>query len=55
MEDQSETSSGLTKPAKLERFGRSDIRSQNKRIIYNVYKFFKDMSEQPKHFSNINV
>jgi hypothetical protein len=33
----------------------SAIRSQNKRIIYNVHKFFKDIFEQPEHFSNINV
>jgi hypothetical protein len=40
---------------KLGRFGKSDITSQNKRTIYNVYKFFRVFSEQPEHFSNINI
>jgi hypothetical protein len=56
MEDQPDRSSSVTTPVKLGRLGKSDIRSQNKRTIYNVYKFFKDISEQPEHFSNnINV
>jgi hypothetical protein len=55
MEDQPDRSSAVTTPVKLGRLGKSDIRSQNKRTIYNVYKFFKDISEEPEHFSNINV
>jgi hypothetical protein len=55
MEDQADRSSAVTTPVKLDRSRKSDIRSQNKRTIYNVYKFFKDISEQPEHFSNINV
>jgi hypothetical protein len=55
MEDQPEGSSAVTTPVKLGRLGKSDIRIQNKRTIYNVYKFFEDISEQPEHFSNINV
>jgi hypothetical protein len=54
MEDQPDKSSAVTAPVKVGRLGKSDIRSQNKRAIYNVYKFFKDISEQPEHFSNIN-
>jgi hypothetical protein len=55
MEDQSDRSSAVTMPIKLGRLGKSDIRSQNKRTIYNVCKFFKDIFEQPEHFSNTNV
>jgi transposase len=55
MEDQPDRSSAVTTPVKVGRLGISDIRSQNKRTVYNVYKFFKDISEQPEHFSNINV
>jgi hypothetical protein len=55
MEDQPETSSAVITPVKLERLRKSEIRSQNKRNIYNVYKFSKDISEQHEHFSNINV
>jgi hypothetical protein len=47
-------SSAVTTPVKLERLGISAFRSEN-RIIYNVSKFFKDISEQTEHFSNINV
>jgi hypothetical protein len=54
MEDQLDRSSAVTMPVKVGRLGKSDIRSQNKRTIYNVYKFFKDISEEPEHFSNIN-
>jgi hypothetical protein len=55
MEDQPDRSSAVTTPVKLGRLGKSDIRSQNKRTIYNAYKFFKAICEQPEHFSNINV
>jgi hypothetical protein len=55
MEDQPDRSSAVTMPVKLGRLGKFDIRSQNKRTIYNVDKFFKEISEQPEHFSNINV
>jgi hypothetical protein len=55
MEDQPETSSALKTPAKRRRLGKSYIRGQNKRTIYNVHKFFKDISLQPEHFSNINL
>jgi hypothetical protein len=55
MEGQPDRSAAVTTPVRLGRLGNSDIRSQNKRTIYNVYKFFKDISEQPEHFSNINV
>jgi hypothetical protein len=55
MEDHPDRSSAVTMPVKLGRLGKSDNRSQNKRTIYNVDKFFKDISEQPEHFSNINV
>jgi hypothetical protein len=48
MEDQPDRSSAVTTPVKLGRLGKSDIRSQNKRTIYNVYKFFKNISEQPE-------
>jgi hypothetical protein len=54
-EDQPETVSAVTTPMKLDTLRKSAIRSQDKRTIYNVYKFFNDISEQPKHFSNINV
>jgi hypothetical protein len=54
MEDQPDKSSTVTTPVKVGRLGISDIRSQNKRTIYNVYEFFKDSSEEPEHFSNIN-
>jgi hypothetical protein len=55
MEDQPQKSSTVTKPVKLSRLRKSAIRSQNKRPIYNVFKFFKDIFEQPVHFSNTNV
>jgi hypothetical protein len=55
MEDQPEMSSAVTTPVKLDRLRKSAIRSHNKRTIYNVYTFFKDISEQPEHFSNVNV
>jgi hypothetical protein len=55
VEDQPETSSALITPVKLDTLGKSDIRSQNKRIIYNAYNFFKDISVQPEHVSNINL
>jgi hypothetical protein len=48
MEDQPDRSSAITVPVKLGRSGKYDIKSQNKRTIYNVYKFFKDISEQPE-------
>jgi hypothetical protein len=55
MEDQPDRSSAVKTPVKLGRLGKSDIRSQNKRTIYNVYKFFKGISEQPEQFGNINI
>jgi hypothetical protein len=55
MEDQPEMSLAVTTPVNLDRLGKSAIRSQNKRTIYYVYKFFKDISEQSEHFSDINV
>jgi hypothetical protein len=48
-------SSAVTTPVKLGRLQKSDIRRQKARTIYNVYKFLKDISEQPEHFSTINV
>jgi hypothetical protein len=50
MEDQPDGSSAVTMPVKVGRLGKSDIKSHNKRTVYNVYKFFKDISEQPEHF-----
>jgi hypothetical protein len=55
MEQQLETSLPVTTPVKLDRLRKSAVRSQNKRTIYNVYNFFKDISEQPEHFSDVNV
>jgi hypothetical protein len=55
MEDQPEMSSAVTTLVKLGRLGKSDIIRQNKRTICHVHKFFKDIFEQPEHFSNINV
>jgi hypothetical protein len=55
MGDQAEMSSAITTPVKLGRLGNSDFRHQNKKTIYNVCKFFKDISQQPEYFSNINV
>jgi hypothetical protein len=55
MEDQPEMSLAVTTPVKLGRLEKSAIKSQNKRTIYNVCRFFKDTSEQHDHFSNINV
>jgi hypothetical protein len=55
LEDQPDRSSAVTTPVELGRLGKFDIRSQNKRAIYNVYKFFKDICEQPEFFSNINI
>jgi hypothetical protein len=55
VEDQLETSSAVTTLVKLGRLRKSAIRSENKRTIYNVYKFFKDISDHPEHFSNMNV
>jgi hypothetical protein len=49
MEDQPETSSAVTTPVKLDKLRKSAIRSQNKRTIYNVCKFLKDISEQLGH------
>jgi hypothetical protein len=43
VEDQPDTSSAVT-PVKLDRLRKSAIRSLNKITIYNVYKFFKDIS-----------
>jgi hypothetical protein len=53
MEDQPEMSLAVTTPTG--RLGKFAIRSQNKSTISNVYKFLKYISEQPEHFSNINV
>jgi hypothetical protein len=49
--NQPETSTVITTPVKLDRLRKSAIRSQNKRTIYNVSKFFKDISEEPEHMS----
>jgi hypothetical protein len=54
-EDTPKISAVVTTPMKLDRLQKSDIRSQNKRTVYNVHKFFKDIYEQPAHFSDINV
>jgi hypothetical protein len=51
MDDQLEMSSAVTSSMKLDILRKSTIRSQNKRTMYNVYNFFKDISEQPEHFS----
>jgi hypothetical protein len=40
--------------AKRGRSGKSNIQRQNKRIIYNVYTFFKNLSENPEEAENIN-
>jgi hypothetical protein len=40
---------------KLDSLRKLAIRSRNKRTIYNVYKLFKDISEQPGLSSNINI
>jgi hypothetical protein len=53
-EDQQEMLSAVTTPVKLGRLGKSDIRKQSTRTAYNVYKFLKDISEQPANFSDIN-
>jgi hypothetical protein len=37
------------------RLKKSDVRSRNKRSVYNLYKFFEGISHQRKHLSNINV
>jgi hypothetical protein len=55
MEDQPETPSTVTAPDNWVRLRKCDIRSQNKRTIYNVYSFLKHISEQPEHFSDISV
>jgi hypothetical protein len=44
-EVQAETSLTITMLVKQSRLGKSDMRSQNKQTIYNVYNFFKDISE----------
>jgi hypothetical protein len=49
MEDKLETSSAVTTPVKLDRLRESSVRSQNKRAIYNVYKFLKAF------LSNLNI
>jgi hypothetical protein len=54
MKDQPDKSSAVTTPVKVGRLGKSDIRNLNKRTIYNVYEFFKDIYEEPEHSSNIN-
>lgn len=41
-------------PLKRGRSGKSNIQRQNKRIIYNVYTFFKNLSENPKEAESIN-
>jgi hypothetical protein len=41
-------------PAKRGRSGKSNIQRQNKRIIYNVYTFFKNLSENPEEAESIN-
>lgn len=39
---------------KGDRSGKSNIHKQNKRIIYSVYTFFKNLSENPQEAENIN-
>jgi hypothetical protein len=46
MDDQPETSLAVTTAVKLDRLRKCAIRNQNKRTIYNVYKFFKDISRK---------
>jgi hypothetical protein len=41
-------------PVKRGRSGKSNIQRQNKRIIYNVYTFFKNLSENPEEAESIN-
>lgn len=55
MERQSGKSLADTLSLKLGRLGKTDIKLQNMRTIYKVHKFFKDISEQSKHFRNTNL
>jgi hypothetical protein len=55
VEDQPEMFSALTTPVKQGRLEKSNIRNQNKRTIYNIYNFFKDISEQPEHLNNTSL
>jgi hypothetical protein len=41
-------------PRKPSRSGKSNIERQSMRIIYNVYTFFKNLSENPQEAENIN-
>jgi hypothetical protein len=46
MKDEPGRSSAVTAPVKLDRLRKS--RSQNKRTVCNVHKFFKDISDHPE-------
>jgi hypothetical protein len=48
-EEQPETSLAVITPVKLDRLRKAAIRRQNKRTIYNVYKFLKTF------LSNLNI
>jgi hypothetical protein len=45
----------VTTQVKLGGLGKSAIRSWKKVTVFNVHKFFKDVSGQPEYFSNKNV
>lgn len=44
----------VTTPVKLGRLRKFAVRRRNKSTIRNVYKFVKNISEQPEYFSNIS-
>jgi hypothetical protein len=52
MEDQSKMSSAVTVPVKWGRMGKSTMKSQHRQTIYNVYKYFTAISDQPEHSGN---
>jgi hypothetical protein len=54
MEGLYETFSAVTMPEKCSRLKKSYMRSQNKQTIYSA-QFFKDISEQHKHYSHITA
>jgi hypothetical protein len=55
VEDLPETSMVVTAALILDRLRKSAIRSQHKRAVYYVFKFVRDISEQPEQFSSINI
>jgi hypothetical protein len=55
MKQQPETSLVVTAPVKLDRCRKSAIRSHNKRTIYNVHKFFNDISQQSECLSIVDI